>query len=790
MKGTSLLAAVAAFAVLTLHAQQGPGPFDALAPQLGPAPWRDPSLPPPPPRALPKATIAVPAIDTTNQGAVIAAYNTYFNVSAPPLGFTGSVSACNPGAISVAYQNWMMARLNFLRAMAGVAGNVALDTSLNAQEQAAALIMSANGTLTHFPASTMTCWTQAGYNGASSSNLAELNQYFPDPVPLYMADYGTGNQIAGHRRWILNSPQTSFAIGQVTGGAVFDANALYVFGFTGTGSAPNGIPWPPRGYVPMSLIPFAFGSDSPRWSFGLPGADFTNATVTMTVNGAPLAVNVVSRTDNGYGDNTLVWELPSAYTVVKNSVYNVTINGIANASPTSFTYQVLPFDPADVPLVGLTVTLFGAGNGSVTSNPSGISCGATCTTNVASGSTVTLTANPVSGNVFAGWSGACSGTGACTVKPTAATNVGATFVPAASTATLYAVPPSIDFGGQSMATTSFPVAITVTNAGGQSATVSGVTITNAQFAQTNNCATLASGASCIVNVTFTPAVGSGALLSTVATSGTLSIASNATGSPNAVTLAGTAEKSLITHYYQGILGRAPDSGGNTFWQGETTRIANLGANINETWYVLAITFFNSAEYLARNRTDAQFVTDLYNTFFGRAPDASGLSYWTGQLASGMPREVLLASFMFSTEFTTFTQGIFGNTGVRAEINAVVDFYRGLLARLPDDSGFTFWVGQFRTAQCQGAGAVDAQADSISSGFINGAEYAGRNRTNAQYVGDLYNAFLRRGGDLAGVQYWISQLDSGAQTRDQLRQAFIASPEFQSRVSAIIAQGCM
>jgi hypothetical protein len=83
-----------------------------------------------------------------------------------------------------------------------------------------------------------------------------------------------------------------------------------------------------------------------------------------------------------------------------------------------------------------------------------------------------------------------------------------------------------------------------------------------------------------------------------------------------------------------------------------------------------------------------------------------------------------------------------------------------------------------------------QVNAISSAYITSAEYAARNRTNAQYVGDLYNAFLRRGGDLTGVQFWIGQLDTSAQSREQLRQAFVASTEFQNRVSGILAQGCI
>jgi hypothetical protein len=65
----------------------------------------------------------------------------------------------------------------------------------------------------------------------------------------------------------------------------------------------------------------------------------------------------------------------------------------------------------------LQVTKSGTGSGTVTSSPSGISCGTTCSRSFSGGTTVTLTAVPASGSVFAGWSGGgCSGTGSCAVQ--------------------------------------------------------------------------------------------------------------------------------------------------------------------------------------------------------------------------------------------------------------------------------------------------------------------------------------------------------------------------------------
>jgi endo-1,4-beta-xylanase len=75
----------------------------------------------------------------------------------------------------------------------------------------------------------------------------------------------------------------------------------------------------------------------------------------------------------------------------------------------------------------LTVTKSGTGSGTVGSSPAGISCGPTCAASYASGASVTLTATADAGSTFSGWSGACSGTSACTVSMSAARAVTAAF---------------------------------------------------------------------------------------------------------------------------------------------------------------------------------------------------------------------------------------------------------------------------------------------------------------------------------------------------------------------------
>jgi len=115
-------------------------------------------------------------------------------------------------------------------------------------------------------------------------------------------------------------------------------------------------------------------------------------------------------------------------------------SSLSSGSDTGWVDRVVWTGPS--PSFLLTVALAGSGSGSVSSSPTGISCGADCSESYTSGTVVTLTASANAGSVFASWGGACSGTAVtCPVTMSVARSVTATFALAPPGTDFYTVAP-------------------------------------------------------------------------------------------------------------------------------------------------------------------------------------------------------------------------------------------------------------------------------------------------------------------------------------------------------------
>jgi uncharacterized protein YkwD len=278
----------------------------------------------------------------------------------PVMGWAGDYGSCEAGTTTADFQALVLLRINYFRAMAGVPAAITLDDGYNAAAQQAALMMSANTALDHYPPPTWSCYTQAGHDAAANSNLA-LGASGPEAIRGYIEDPGLTNSEVGHRRWLLYPQTQRMGTGDVPGTSInLPANATRVvdsnYGDSRPATRDGFVSWPPPGFVPYSLV-------YPRWSVSFPNADFTKAQVTLSSNGVPVPV-VLEQVLAGYGENTLVWYPAGLDTTqsfawpqpAADTVYTVQVNNVGlGAGVTNFHYAVTIMDPA-TPGVDLAIS--------------------------------------------------------------------------------------------------------------------------------------------------------------------------------------------------------------------------------------------------------------------------------------------------------------------------------------------------------------------------------------------------------------------------------------------------
>ncbi len=181
----------------------------------------------------------------------------------------------------------------------------------------------------------------------------------------------------------------------------------------------------------LTACPENIDTTLPTVTINAPAHNSSIITNTVTVTGTAtdnVGVTSLEYTLNGGAAQSFAVVNPFSFTttnlVVGNNVIVTTAKDAAGNKQTAV-LNLQRSQPTGQ--FALNISKSGTGTGSVTSNPAGINCGTTCSSNYSSGSSVTLTATPASGSSFTGWSGACTGTNTCVVTMNAATMVTANF---------------------------------------------------------------------------------------------------------------------------------------------------------------------------------------------------------------------------------------------------------------------------------------------------------------------------------------------------------------------------
>jgi hypothetical protein len=152
------------------------------------------------------------------------------------------------------------------------------------------------------------------------------------------------------------------------------------------------------------------------------------------------------------------------------------------------------------------------------------------------------------------------------------------------------------------------------------------------------------------------------------------------------------DANIIDGFYVTYLGRHAETFGLNAW------VDQMQAGLNAE--AIRAGILGSDEYFARTGgTNTTFITALYQTFLGRAPEnaPTGLPYWLNRLLTDS-REAVSAAISNSDENRT---------------DLITSYYQDYLRRNPDPAGLAAWMSNLAS------GMPEPQ---IVSAFVTSPEY--------------------------------------------------------------------
>lgn len=391
----------------------------------------------------------------------------------------------------------------------------------------------------------------------------------------------------------------------------------------------------------------------------------------------------------------------------------------------------------------LSVSRQGAGSGTVTSSPAGINCGSTCSASFAASTPVTLTAQAAAGSTFAGWSGACTGTGSCTVTMDAAKSVTASFNTAASTRVVTLSKTGSGTGSVTSTPSGLSCAAGCTGATANFSTTAAITLA----AQPSSGSVFAgwSGA-CTGTASCTIPAGS----SSVSVTASFNANDPGGGGPLADPVV------FVNQQYLDFLGRSPDSAALNDW------VRQLNAGFATRAQVIEA-LMNSEEF--QNRFGS--LVRLYTAYFRRIPDYGGLMYWFNAMNPSNGRGASLAQV--SQEFAQ-SQEFFNTYGMLDNAGFVTRVYQNVLGRDPEPEGYKYWLGQLSAGMSRGEMMIG-----FSESLENKNARAHSLRVTMSHVG-----MLRRAPTQVEHDSWVSEISAGRVTVLDLINALLNSQEYAAR----------
>ncbi len=239
-------------------------------------------------------------LDSWDRSGVVRSYLDEFGRDEPDAGFTGDVSACEPGTTSDEYRSGVVQRFNWYRAAAGL-GEVS--------ENAAHTVIAQHATLMHLANEQYTLSQDAKCFTAEAERISRNALGLLGRTGAAAVDIAVRSDLRHNLRRNVLTPH----LGQIGVGHTSNPDSPYRVSFMlymDYGDAWNAarprvreargfVAWPPAGFVADDLVPR-------KWSFSLSNADYSGADVTVADHVGTLPVTVVSQ-DDWFREHSLTW---------------------------------------------------------------------------------------------------------------------------------------------------------------------------------------------------------------------------------------------------------------------------------------------------------------------------------------------------------------------------------------------------------------------------------------------------------------------------------------------------
>lgn len=152
----------------------------------------------------------------------------------------------------------------------------------------------------------------------------------------------------------------------------------------------------------------------------------------------------------------------------------------------------------------------------------------------------------------------------------------------------------------------------------------------------------------------------------------------------------------------------------------------------------------------------KYVRALYKDVHGRDGEARGIKYWTDELENEMSREEVVKAFLNSNEY----RGRF-----------IRNVYGWFHDREPDEQGLKFWADYMKE---------HSEGDMIRAFVLSEEFWNNSNKSNWDWVENLYWTLQSRRPEVKGHDYWTKEL-KGGKTKEFVVGEFMKSEEYRKRM---------